>query len=703
MALKKLEYRPGINREGSDYSNEGGWYDGDKIRFRSGFPEKIGGWIRLSASTFLGTARSMWNWIDLDGANSYLGIGTHLKYYIEKDGVYYDITPIRKTTSPMGNNPFATMFSTLDGAIDDVQTTLSIVSAASFANIPGTILIDTEQISYTGVVVASNILLGLTRGVNGTVAATHLSGANVGGSSLKVSDTANGALTNDFVTFSGASTTGGFTAAQLNTDQQIISIFTANIYVITIAGTFATSATAGGGATVVATYLINSGSDVAAFGLGYGIGPYGRLGYGDPVVGGTTVLLRLWSNDNYGSDLLIAPRGGAIYYWKDSTGVSVRAVLLQTLATAAGEQGTYVPNATYQVLTSSVERFVIALGANPYIPGNASSTFDPLLVRWSDQLNPYQWIPSITNQSGEYHLSRGSYIVAARIARVEILIWTDSTLYSMQYLGPPYVWGFNTIQDNISVMSPNAIAIANNVVYWMGTDKFYIYSGRVETLPCSVKQYVFENINKDQASQVFAGTNEGYNEIWFFYCSQDSLTIDRYVIYNYVDRVWYTGSMARTAWLDSGIRKFPMAVSYDNRVLYHEAAVDDLSGDVPVVINAYVQSSDFDIEDGDSFGFVWRILPDINFNGSNISNPYVTMTVKPRRNSGEPYGTADMPQVNSQDDFTQNRVYVIQEFDGQVYTRLRGRQMSFRVESNTLGVAWQLGMPRLDLRKDGRR
>jgi len=274
----------------------------------------------------------------------------------------------------------------------------------------------------------------------------------------------------------------------------------------------------------------------------------------------------------------------------------------------------------------------------------------------------------------------------------------------MQYLGAPYVWGFNILMDNISVMSPNAMITINNVTYWMGLEKFYMYSGRVETLPCSLRQYIFDDINKDQSYQVFAGANEGFNEVWWFYVSQSSAgtTIDKYVVYNYLDKVWYYGTMARTAWMDSGIPN-PIAADYNGRLLYHEVGTDDVSGNTALPIDAYVQSSDFDIGDGHNFGFVWRILPDVNFNGSNVNGPTVTMTVKPRQNSGTPYGAADSPSVPSYNDYSKRSEYTIQEFDGQVYTRLRGRQMSFRIESNSLGVAWQLGTPRIDIRQDGRR
>lgn len=367
--------------------------------------------------------------------------------------------------------------------------------------------------------------------------------------------------------------------------------------------------------------------------------------------------------------------------------------------------GSFVPSATYQAVASSIQEFVIAFGANPYSPNEAATEFNPLLVRWSDQANAYQWIPQTTNQSGEFALTNGSYIIGARTTRQEILVWTDSAIYSMQYLGAPYVWGFQILMDNISVMSPNSMITVNNVTYWMGRDRFYMYSGRVEVLPCALRQYIFDDINQDQGYQVFAGANEAFNEVWWFYVDKSSndTVVNKYVIYNYLDRVWYYGTMNRTAWFQSGSLQYPVSADYNGRLLYHEVGCDDLSTSNPQPINAYVQSSDFDIGDGHNFGFVWRILPDVNFNGSTVNQPYVTMTVKPRQNSGTPYGGADNPTVTSANNFLAKPTYNIQEFTGQVYTRLRGRQMAFRIESNSLGVAWQLGSPRIDIRNDGRR
>jgi hypothetical protein len=707
MALQKLTFRPGVNREGTNYAGEGGWYDCDKIRFRSGFPEKLGGWIRLSDETYLGTARSMWNWIDLSEAN-YLGVGTNLKYYVEKGGSYYDITPIRKTTNPMANNPFATSYSTLNGGITATDTSLTLVSGASFPNSPGILKIDSEQIFYTSK--SSNTLLGLVRGYNGTTAASHLTGAAVGSSTILVTDVSNGVTKDDFVTFSGATgPVGGITAAQLNQEYQVFNVVTINTYTINAEDTsgnlvFSTSAASGGGAAVVAAYQITTGLDVYVVGLGWGAGAWSRGGWGSAApAGGIGQQLLLWSNDNYGQNLAIAQRGGAIYYWQASLGTTSRAQLLSTLSTSAGYSGQFVPVQTLEVSASSIQRFIIAFGANPYDPGDPNTDFDPMLVRWSDQENPYQWVPDVTNQSGEFRLSHGSTIVTSINTRQEILIWTDSALYSMQYLGPPYVYKFEILMDNISIISPNSAITINNITYWMGDGKFYQYSGRVETLPCSLRQYIFNDINKTQAYQIFSGGNEGYNEVWWFYCSNNSNVVDKYVIYNYLDKVWYYGTMSRTAWLDSGIRSFPMAADYNKRILYHEANVDDVSGLTPEPIVAHIQSSDFDIGDGHNFGFIWRILPDINFNGSNVNQPYVTMTVKPRQNSGTPYGVSSNPAVRSADNYSLTSSYNIQEFDGQVYTRLRGRQMAFRIESTTLGVSWQLGTPRIDIRNDGRR
>jgi hypothetical protein len=738
VPLQKLQFRPGLNREGTDYSNEGGFYDGDKIRFRSGFPEKIGGWVQLTNSTFIGTCRALWNWVTLAGANL-LGIGTSKKYYIEQGGSYSDVTPIIYTSTNLGTTlgpftaitvaPYSSSITVTDGSYNPSVGDYIIISGAVSlgGNITAAVLNQEYVVATvptsttytfvakdptTGATVTSNasdtskggatvvvkyeypvgldvysIGLGWGAGSWPTYLNTSLTNpftaAGTGVQVLTVTQASHGLTTGQYVYFSSiASNPCGITKAILQKAFPITNTG-ANTYTIDISSITSqttSSTAASGGAVVVQTPVapLRAWNTAATAGVGS--------------------QLRLWTNDNYGQNLFIAPRGGPIYYWLASTGVAVRA---QSLATLAGSS--YVPTTTNQVLSSAIQKFVIAMGANPYVSGNPTTTFNPMLVRWSDQLNEYQWVPAVTNQAGEFTLTNGSYIMGARATRQEILIWTDSCLYSMQYLGAPYVWGFNILMDNISVMSPNSMITANNVTYWMGTDKFYMYSGRVETLPCSLRQFVFNDINQDQAYQVCAGLNEGFNEIWWFYCSQNSTQIDKYVIYNYLDRVWYYGTMGRTAWLDSGIRQYPIAADYNSRILYHENGVDDNATQTTTAIDAYVQSSDFDIGDGHNFGFVWRILPDVNFNGSNINNPSVTMTIKPRVNSGTAYGVSNNPVVTSADNYGTASAYNIQQFTGQVYTRLRGRQLAFRIESTGIGVNWQLGSPRIDIRPDGRR
>jgi hypothetical protein len=734
MPLQKLQFRPGLNREGTDYSNEGGWYDADKVRFRSGFPEKIGGWTRMANAQFLGLARSLWNWVTLAGSN-YLGVGTNIKYYIEQGGTYNDVTPVVYFSSPALDNCFVVTSGSNSVTVIDGQYSPSVGDYVTFSgantvtgtNVTNTILNQEYVVASTVNTVAYRITVSVTANANATgggntviasyqqpiglntytlgtgwgagpwpvtgvtTSLTNPFATTNGSNSVVVTQTAHGLSNGQAVIFANATATGGVSAVLLNT-LFYPTVANANAYTITVQAN-ATSTTTGGGNVIAYTES-------------------GTHGWGEAFTSGIGQQLRLWTNDNYGQQLFIAPRGGAVYYWIPageaypsaiSGGLTTRAQRLSTQSTAAGYDGTRVPTATFQVLASAIQRFIICMGANPYDPTTANTTFDPMLVRWSDQENPYEWVPAVTNQSGEFRLSNGSFIMGARATRQEILVWTDAAIYSMQYLGPPYIWGFQILMDNISIMSPNSMITVNNVTYWMGVDKFYMYSGRVETLPCSLWQYIFDDINKEQAFQVFCGGNESYNEVWWFYCSTNSNVIDKYVIYNYLERTWYYGSMARTAWLDSGLRQYPMAADYNNRMLFHESAVDDVSGTSPVPINAYIQSSDFDIGDGHNFGFVWRILPDVNFNGSNVNNPYVTMRVKPRQNSGAPYGVADNPEVISGDNFANAPVYNVQEFTGQVYTRLRGRQLAFRIESDSLGVAWQLGSPRIDIRNDGRR
>lgn len=783
--LQKLQFRPGLNREGTDYSNEGGWYDGDKIRFRSGFPEKIGGWTRLSSATFAGICRDIWVWLDADAGagKTYIGAGTNLKYYIYYEGAYNDITPVVATTTP--TNPFDTSYASLTNTLSSVATTLSVTVATSFPTVGGVVLLGTEKILYRGV--SGNNLTGLIRGYDGTTPVNHAIGTPVGGLTVVVTDASYSPSKGDFVTISSATAVGGVTLAG---NYEIDTIISATQY--TIVGTTGATSAATGGGTPTLKYEYPIGLETAIDGTGWGAGPWNAgsatdawaHGWGTAYPGANDfgAQLRLWSSDNFGANLVLAPRGGPIFYWQDALTVATRSEAIVDLAnsttsftdnstflvgatsitvTAANSQfvfpymrvsgtgiplntmvspsyvtgtttvpivnittllpatttsgssgvysfsyaGEFAPVSTYQVISSAIQQFVIAFGSNMYEPNNPYTDFNPMLVRWSDQSNPYQWVPQAVNQSGEYLLTNGSYIMAGQATRQEILVWTDSCMYSMQYIGTPYVWGFQVIMDNITMISPNSAITVNNVTFWMGRDRFYMYSGRVEVLPCALRQYIFEDINLEQAFQVVSGTNNAFNEVWWFYVSISGggTVIDKYVVYNYLDRVWYYGSINRSAWFQSGTQPYPIAADYNGRLLYHEYGNDDLSGISPAPITAYVQSSDFDIGDGHNFGFVWRILPDVNFNGSSVNKPFVTMTVKPRQNSGTPYGPADAPTVQSTQNYTRIPVYTVQQFDGQVYTRLRGRQMSFRIASDSLGVAWQVGSPRIDIRPDGRR
>jgi hypothetical protein len=528
--------------------------------------------------------------------------------------------------------------------------------------------------------------------------------ATTGSNIITVTDSTYNPEPGDFVIFSGAVSLGGnITASVLNRQFEVLTTPSASTYTIQVSVNATSSDTGKGGATVTGTYLLPTGNDIYSIGAGWGAGPWSRGTWGSGYTTGIGSQLRLWTQDNFGEDFIFAPRGGDLYYWDATTGVATRAVALSSLASGSTVPGTsytyqdFVPKFTNQVISSAVQRFVVAFGANSYDPTDPNTPFDPLLVRWSDQENAFDWVPDATNQSGEQRLTIGSEIIQAVNTRQEFVVFTDAAVYSMQYLGPPYVWGFQLLQDNISIMSPRSAITINNITYWMGTDKFFMYSGRVETLPSSLRQFVFQNLNIDQAWQVFAASNEQYSEVWWFYPSKGSNVVDSYVIYNYLDRVWSYGTLGRTAWLDSGTQRFPIAADYNNRLLNHEDGVDDVSGTSPVAIDAFIQSSDFDIGDGHNFGFVWRILPDVTFAGSNATNPSCTMVVEPRINSGAPYGAPNAPTV------TRTQAFPVEQFTGQVYTRIRGRQMAFRIESAGVGTTWQLGAPRIDIRPDGRR
>jgi len=622
MTLTKLQLKPGVNRENTRYQQETGWYECDKIRFRAGTPETIGGWQRISSYTFLGVCRSLWNWVTLGGANL-ISVGTNLKYYIQNGGVYYDITPIRTTTT----------------------------GTATFA-------------------------------------------ASTGSPILTVTDAANGCVIGDFVTFSGAVGLGGaITATVLNQEYQVVTKPTANTYTINV-GVNATVADVGnGGASVVAAYQINVGPEIQIPLTGWGAGTWGSGTWG---VGTSSAnSLRIWSQSNFGEDLIFAPRGGAIYYWDASAGLSVRGVLLSSLAGASD-----VPTIQNLVMVSDVSRFVIAFGCNDV----GSATQNPMLNRWSDQEDATNWTPAPTNQAGGLTLSHGSEIVAAVQTRQEIVVFTDMSVYSLQYLGPPAVWGATLLADGISIIGPNAVSVASGVTYWMGLDKFYKYDGNVTTLRCDLRQYVFSDINLSQNYQAFSGINEAFNEVWWFYCSAGSTVVDKYVIYNYLEDIWYYGTMGRTAWIGADVSNYPVAATYSHNLVNHEVGVDDEETATPEPINAYIETAEWDVGDGDSFTFIRRVLPDVTFRASNgATPPQLTLTIKPMKNSGSGFNSPLSEGGSPSAGVVRIAQAPIEQFTGQVFIRVRGRQFIMRYESDQLGTAWQAGATRVDVKQDGRR
>jgi hypothetical protein len=765
MPLTKLEFRPGINKESTSYANEGGYFACDKVRFRSGYAEKLGGWVNQSSNTFLGICHTLWNWVTFGGSNL-LGFGTNSKYYIENGGTYYDVTPVF-SSGVIAANPFTTTDGSLlvtvtqsgHGSTIGSYVTFSGVSNSGVVNginFDGEFEIVAVPTSNSYQIVAPNVATSTGSG-GGSLVVSQLQvpaglsvysggvgwgkppwgaggwgSAVAAGTDLRLWSQDN---FNDDLIFNYRRGPIYYWALDLaNYDRaRLLSDIANETIRATTTATVSASVTT---ITVADPTGIESGAVIT--GSGIAAGTYVTTAYD----GGFSVPLSATTTGSF---------------------------TISTLTISYA--GRHIPEQTNQVLTSSVSNFTICFGSNPYSPATFTSDFDPMLVRWSDADNAYDWVPTALNQSGEQLLSHGSFIQCAVDTRQEILIWTDAALFSMQYLGPPYVWGINLLMDNISIISPNAAITVNNVTYWMGVDKFYMYSGRVETLPCTLRQYVYTDINTSQYGQIVCGTNEGYNEIWWFYPSADSLVNNRYVIYNHLERIWYYGTIERTAWLDSpGLRTYPLGVfslqssyldtainssvttislvdasSYPNagtitvdseqitytgktgntltgcvrgangttaashiqysavgfkvpnQVMLHEFGNDDVSQSPSLPIEAYIESSDFDISDGENFGYVWRMLPDLTFAGSNVSSPTVTLTVKPRQNSGSNYTAADQPTV------TRTSTIPIQQFTGQVYTRVRGRQMAFRLDSVDKGVAWQMGAMRIDVKPDGRR
>jgi hypothetical protein len=703
MPLQKVILKPGVNRENTRYTNEGGWYESDKVRFRQGTPEKIGGWQRISANTFSGLCRSIWNWITL-GSLNLLGIGTNLKFYIERGGSYYDITPIRTTNTL--TNPFTTNTATNTGT-----TTTVLVTDANGG------FINNDYVTFDVSGAASVTFNGITITTNTQYQITYVSASTY---TITVTGTAS------------ASSAGG------GTIYAIYQINTGPSYAAPLTGWGASTWGSGSwGIGTASTDALRIWNQIN-WGQNLVYGPRGGpLYYWDATknVNGSIATMTIASpcvvtaNVNLPDATPITfsttgwlPTGllpGVTYYTKYLTAstfnlaatsggasintsgtqsgtqtINANGILLSSLTGADG----YTPLYQNTFTVSDVSRFLLVFGTNDY----GSTVLDPMLIRWSDQESLTVWYPAITNQAGSVRLSHGSKIVTTLQSRQEILVFTDQALYSLQYLGPPYVWGTQLLVDNVSIAGPNASALASGVTYWMGVDKFYKYDGRVQTLRCDLRQYIYDNINPLQYDQVFASTNEGFNEVWFFYCSQNSNTIDKYVSYNYAEDLWQYGSMARTAWLDTGLRNYPIAATYSYNIVNHEYGVDDNETGTTLPIAASITSAQYDIGDGHNFAFVYRMLPDLTFRGSTAgTTPQVTMYLQGLNNSGS--GITQTGNANVVNTGTAPSVINVDQFTGQVYIRVRGRQMQMQITSNTIGTQWQLGAPRVDIRPDGRR
>ena len=623
MPFLPLEFKPGIMKEGTASTPDMTWYDCDKIRFRFGFPEKIGGWEKYNAAqTFQGTARSLFGWTDLDGAN-YFGMGTHLKYYIMEGQFPNDITPIRKTTNPLGSNPIAT--------------------------------------------------------------------GTIGSGEITITDTAHGAAIGDFVTISGATTVDGITTGEINTEHQVIDVPTVNSFIVDTGGAASSGSTSGGGASVVAAYQIGVGLDTVVYGTGWGAGTYGREAWGSGATSAATGdQLRLWTQDNFGEDLIFNPRDSGIYYWDTSSLTSSRGVSLSDLAGADG----YTPTLARQVMISDEDRHVIAFGCDPL---DDLGTQDTLLVRWGSSESVTEWLPDSENTAGDFRINGGSEFVTAVQTRQEIVIWTDRTMHSMRFTGAPFTFGQKLIASNIAIMSPNAFVVgADNIVYFMGVDNFYSYSGRIQPVPCTVRAYVFDNMNRAQRGKVTSGQNRGDNEIWWFYPRTGNDENSHYVVYNYLEQLWYVGSMARTAWIDHTFESYPIAAGTDGYLYYQEKTADDGSTNPVTAIDAYIESAEFEpFAEGHRFAFCDKVIPNLTFDGSDAASPSAEITISAKDFPGAAKRT-------DSDTVTQSSSYP-ETYTERLDIRTRGRSLAYKIRSNATGVKWRQGQVLLQVRPDGGR
>ena len=703
MPLQKILFKPGVNRENTRYTTEGGWYECDKIRFRQGNPEVIGGWQRISSNTFQGVCRSMWNWVTL-GFLNLLGVGTNLKFYIERGGAYNDITPIR-ATSTINNNPFALTASTTVTVTDTAHgcVTGDFVTFSGAVDIGGvgtnvTAAVLNQEFQVT-VVNANTYTIQLSVTPN----ATAIAGSPGGGASVVATYQINvgPAFAIPYVGW-GAGTWGSGSWGIGSTSVSALRLWSQMNY-----GEDLVFSPRGGG-----LYYWDATGGLTSRGvLLNSLGGTATITIASPAVITSTILYTEGAAISFSTTGAL-PTGitaGTTYYVYNVDGLTFNLLDANgaVVNTSGSQSGVHtitpvdIPVVLNTFTVSDTSRFVIVFGTNDY----GSVTLDPMLIRWSNQDDIYNWTPDATNQAGSIRLSHGSEIIAAVQTRQEIVVITDASVYSLQYLGPPYVWQSQLLGDNISIQGQNAAVIASGIVYWMGVDKFYMYDGRVQTLNCDLRRYVFGDINQSQAAQIFAGTNEGFNEVWWFYCSASNNTAfpDKYVIYNYLEKVWYYGTLARTAWSDSGLRDYPQAATSNYNIVNHENGINNNETGTTTAINAYISSSEFDIGDGHNFGFVWRILPDLTFENSSTEpttgdQPRVTMELYGLTNSGSGV-TSDASQPVRKS----SAYYITEEFTGQIYTRFRGRQMIFKISSEQINTTWQLGAPRIDIRPDGRR
>ena len=699
MPLQKIQFKPGVNRENTRYTTEGGFYESEKIRFRQGTPEVIGGWQPASTSTYLGVCRSLWNWVTLSGYNL-MGVGTNLKFYIENGGAYFDNTPLRTTTTL--NGPFTT----------DGTTTMTVTDAAggfqvgdfvtfSNATAVGGVSVNNEY-EITSVPTATTYTVTLasaaTAVVGGGGTSVHAAYQVNVGNAIAVPSIGWGAGGWGLGTWgTGAPTNEAIRLwSQNNFGQDLIyGPRGGNIYYWSLAIGFEpaalTSITYASPAVVTSSVSLTDGTAI-------------QLQTTGDLPGGLTVGTVYYVVNSTGTTFNLAATYGGTAINTSSAGSGSHSITSRGIPLSSLGGASDAPTIQNSILVSDTSRFVMCFGVNAL----GETELDPMLIRWSDQENAANWTPSATNQAGDVRLSHGSRIVTIQQTRQEILVWTDSSLYSLQYLGPPVVWGSQLLADNISIAGPNAVAVAGGVSYWMGVDKFYKYDGRTQTLRCDLRRYIFNDLNVAQADQIFASTNEGFNEVWFFYCSANSTTIDKYVVYNYVEDAWYYGTMSRTAWIDSGLRQYPVAAYYNSsasagNLLNHESGLNDNTWGTSSPIEAYILSSEFDIGDGHNFGFVWRMIPDLTFNGSTASTPAVTMYLYGLTNSGSGYNSPASEGGQNYASVARTAIVPIEQFTGQIYTRVRGRQMAFKIYSNQLDTTWQLGAPRIDIRPDGRR